>query len=296
MINSIQQISYRSIQQPQQINSVPKPVYSKRELLNLNNQVFYKNQISFGKNEPKLIKEYLKNREKRLRNAGIDYALLNAQDIKHLEGIQKGIKVFENLTMQQINFLARSLSEIALQRGCNNMCSHCYAEAMPPSYQKAENKINKIDFEDFENLCNGFKELNKRLGFNIIESYPENYITLFHDSDASMIFLQDKQGKTYDYLDLAKMLNDVADKLIIFDTTGWNLQDKKTQKRMEKLVKKAINTDEYDFVIFNISANPFHSIYNKSVQLHLENNKKKNKSFEKYIKIEWQMLYLRYRH
>lgn len=84
MINSIQQISYRSIQQTQQINSVPKPVYSKRELLNLNNQVFYKNQISFGKNEPKLIKEYLKNREKRLRDAGIDYALLNAQDIKHL--------------------------------------------------------------------------------------------------------------------------------------------------------------------------------------------------------------------
>lgn len=284
MINSIQQISYRSIQQTQQINSVPKPVYSKRELLNLNNQVFYKNQISFGRNEPKLIKEYLKNREKRLRDAGIDYALLNAQDIKHLEGIQKGIKVFENLTMQQIKFLAQSLSEIALQRGCNNMCSHCYAEAMPPSYQKSENKINKIDFEDFENLCNGFKELNKRLGFNILESYPEDYITLFHDSDSSMIFLQDKQGKTYDYLDLAKMLNDFADKLIIFDTAGWNLQDKKTQKRMEELVKKAINTDKYDFVTFNISANPFHSIYSKSVQQHLENNKEKEQKFREIYK------------
>lgn len=241
--------------------------------------MFYKNQISFGKNEPKLIKEYLKNREKKLTNAGIDYALLNAQDIKHLEGIQKGIKIFENLSMQQINFLAQNLSEIVLQRGCNNMCSHCYAEAMPPSYQRTENKINKIDFEDFENLCNGFKELNQRLGFNILDSYHEAYVTLFHDSDSSNIFLQDKQGKVYDYLDLAKMINDISDKLIIFDTAGWNLQDKKTQKRMEELVEKATNTDKYDFVWFNISANPFHSLYSRSVQHHLENNKEKEQKF-----------------
>ena len=181
--------------------------------------------------------------------------------------------------MQQINFLSKNLNEIALQRGCNNMCSHCYAEAMPPSYLKSENKINKIDFEDFESLCNGFKELNQRLGFNILESSQGDYFTLFHDADSSMLFLQDKQGKIYDYLDLAKMINNIIDRKILFDTAGWNLQDKKTQKRMEELVKKVTNTDKYDFIEFNISANPFHSLYNRSVQHHLENNKVKEQKF-----------------
>ncbi len=181
--------------------------------------------------------------------------------------------------MQQINFLAKNLSEIALQRGCNNMCSHCYAEAMPPSYQRSENKINKIDFEDFENLCNGFKELNQRLGFNILKTDDDDYFTLFHDSDSSMIFLQDKQGKTHDYLDLAKMINDVTDKIVLFDTAGWNLQDKKTQQRMEELVEKTTSTDKYDFVEFNISAPPFHSLYSRSVRHHLENNIEKEKKF-----------------
>lgn len=64
MIKPILQSSYQSIPNAKQFNSVQKPVYAKNELLNLNNQVFYKSQISFGKNEPKLIKEYLKNREK----------------------------------------------------------------------------------------------------------------------------------------------------------------------------------------------------------------------------------------
>lgn len=279
MIKPIQPISYISTPLIKQVNSKQTPAYSQNELLNLNNQVYYKSPISFGKNEPKLIKEYKKNREKKLANADIDYAPLNAQDIKHIEGIQKGIKVFENLSMQQINFLAKNLSEIALQRGCNNMCSHCYAEAMPPSYKKAENKINKIDFEDYENLCNGFKELNQRLGFNILQTNHDDYFTLFHDSDSSMIYLQDKQGKTYDYLDLAKMINDVVDRIVLFDTAGWNIQDKRTQKRMEDLVEKATSTDKYDFVEFNISANPFHSLYSRSVQHNIDNNKEKEQKF-----------------
>ena len=54
MINLIPQISYQSIQQ-KQFNKAQIQDYSKNKLLNLNNQVFYNNQISFGKNEPKLI-------------------------------------------------------------------------------------------------------------------------------------------------------------------------------------------------------------------------------------------------
>lgn len=64
MIKPIQPISDISTPLIKQVNSKQTPAYSQNELLNLNNQVYYKSPISFGKNEPKLIKEYLKNREK----------------------------------------------------------------------------------------------------------------------------------------------------------------------------------------------------------------------------------------
>ena len=151
-------------------------------------------------------------------------------------------------------------------------------KAMPPSYQKMPDKINKIDFEDFEKLYYGFKELNKKLGFSIFKSAKNDYNTLFHDADSSTIFLQDKNGKVYDYLDLGKMVHELTDKTVLFDTAGWNIQDKKTQKRMEELVKKAASSDEYDFMEFNISTNPFHALNYRALQ-HL-----KNGDYEKYDK------------
>lgn len=238
--------------------------------------------ISFGHkdNDTHSIQTYLNKRQQKLIKDDVTYESLSANDLKNIEGIQKGIKLFENLTMPQIAFLASNLTEVVLQRGCNNMCAHCYAEAMPPSYQKSENKINKIDFEDFENFCNGFKELNKRLGFNIFKESENDYNTLFHDADSSMMFLSDKNGETRDYLDLAKMLNDTTGKTVLFDTAGWNIQDKKTQQRIEKLVDKAINSNDYSFMEFNVSANPFHAIYNRSVKHRLENNPEKERKFK----------------
>lgn len=279
MIKPVQNVLYNNTGLTRPAINSEKSNISDCKSLNLNNLPSYKYQISFGKNDEKSIQQYLKQREQKLKKENTVYQNLDSNDLKHIEGIQKGIKVFENLSMPQINFIAQTLTEVVTQRGCNNMCVHCYAEAMPPSHQKSTDKINKISFEDFDNFCNGFKELNKRLGFNIFQESKNSYKTLFHDSDSAMIFLEDKNGKTYDYLDLAKKLNEATDNIIVFDTAGWNIQDKKTQKRMEELVEKALNSDEYDFVEFNISANPFHALYSRSLKHHNENNPEKEQKF-----------------
>lgn len=259
-------------------NKKPQQQSKANKVFDLNNLPSYKYQISFGKNKEEEIKKYLKRRKKRLTAQNISYKDINQYDINKLEGIQKGIEVFNGLSMEQIKFLAQHSTEFVLQRGCHNMCAHCYANAMPPSHQRSQDKINKIDFEDFEKLYCGFKELNKRLGFNIFKSSKNEYNTLFHDADSSMIFLRDNNGKTYDYLTLAKMINEITQKSVLFDTAGWNIKDKKTQERMEELVQKAISSNDYDFVEFNLSANPFQSLNHRALQ-HL-----KSGNYEKYEK------------
>ena len=187
-------------------------------------------------------------------------------DLKALEGLQNGIKIFEGLSFPQIGYLISNLTSIIVQRGCNNNCLYCFADAKTPYHMKANHYEQKIDFEDYKNLIKGFDKLKKRLDFNPFINKTEP-LELFHDADCSMIFLQDKNGKIYDYADLAKMLYDVTERKILFDTAGWNLNDKNTQKRMEDLVQKVASTNKYDFIKFYISVNPFHSIYNKSVEL-----------------------------
>lgn len=278
MITPIQNSLYNYT--PLQYKKQPKSTNNTacKKVLNLNNLPFYKNQISFGQSDEEKIRKYMKKIRLKHTRRGVTYKNIDLYNTKKLEGIQKDIDVFKGLSMEQIKFISKHSTEFVLQRGCHNMCAHCYAKAMPPSYQKMPDKINKIDFEDFEKLYYGFKELNKRLGFSIFKSAKNDYNTLFHDADSSTIFLQDKNGKVYDYLDLGKMVHELTDKTVLFDTAGWNIQDKKTQKRMEELVKKAASSDEYDFMEFNISTNPFHALNYRALQ-HL-----KNGDYEKYDK------------
>ncbi len=226
-----------------------------------------KDTVSFQKSSeipPSAIK-YLKQRRKEL---GESYNNLESYDWKKLEGLQNGIEIFEGLNFPQVAYLITRLDEIALLRGCNNGCIHCYADAKTPFYMKSNHFADKIDFEDYKNLIDGFKEINERLDFNAFNDGSKyQSASLFHDADSSMIYLQDENNKkTYDYADLAKMLYDVTGREILFDTAGWNLNDKNTQKRMEDLVQKIANSNEYDFMQFYTSINPFQKIYNKSVE------------------------------
>ena len=220
---------------------------------------------------------YLEKSKIRLRNKNLPANDIRNYNAKKLEGIQAGIPVFENLSMAQIIQIVRDKIEFVIKRGCSNMCTHCYADAKPEIYHLLQNKATTISIEDANNFFNGFKELSKRLNFNIL-GYKGEYATLFHDADASTVFLKDKTGKTLDYLDLADKIHELTNSPILFDTSGWNIQDKTTQKRMEAFVEKAKNGN-YEFIEFNISINPFSPFYEKSLKNKSAGNIEKERKY-----------------
>lgn len=217
--------------------------------------------------------KYLQKSKIRLNNKHLSVDNIHNYSAKKLEGIQQGIPLFENLSMAQIMQIVKDKIEFVIKRGCSNMCVHCYANAKPAVHYKNDKQLTSISFDDFEVLCNGFEELSKRLKFKILGD--REYVTLFHDGDSSSIDLQDKLGNNYDYLDLATKINKLTNSFVMFDTSGWNIQDKKTQQRMNALVQKAKDNKEYNFIEFNISINPFSPFYDKSLKYKAEENKEK---------------------
>lgn len=85
-------------------------------------------------------------------------------DLNKLDGIQEGINVFNGLNMKEIAFVADTVAEITVNRGCRNICAHCYASAKAPIKETA-NQINKMSWNDFTSLTDGFEELNKTCRF-----------------------------------------------------------------------------------------------------------------------------------
>ena len=49
---------------------------------------------------------------------------LDKINMNKLEGIQAGIPVFNNVSMQEIKFLLKNFSVLNIAQGCNNACSH----------------------------------------------------------------------------------------------------------------------------------------------------------------------------
>lgn len=202
-------------------------------------------------------------------------------DLNRLEGIQEGIKVFKGLNMKEIAFYLTSAREFAISRGCRNMCSHCYADARPPIKENSE-KINKISWEDFTSITGGIKELNKRLGFmamspeNEIINDGRNYVTPFHDADSIDLVLKDNLGQEHDFIDISKELLDATGFKVLFDTCGWFPNNKTAQIRAEKYIEYFIkNSNLRDKLGVNISFNPFHSSYTRSLILAKENKVEK---------------------
>ena len=94
-------------------------------------------------------------------------------NLNKLDGIQEGINVFNGLNMKEIAFVADTIAEIPVNRGCRNICAHCYANAKAPVKETA-NTINKMSWNDFTSLTDGFEELNKRVGFSIFSQNQIN--------------------------------------------------------------------------------------------------------------------------
>lgn len=221
-------------------------------------------------------KNYLKNEASGMLKGGLlrDPFDLFSLDLKKLDGIQEGIKVFKDMTMKEIAFILTTVSEFATIRGCHNICVHCYGDAKPP-LKENDTFTGKMLWEDFVALTSGIKELNQRLGFyasGLFMNNNERYLTTFHDSDCIETVIKDKLGIEHDFIELAEILHDTMGIRVMFDTAGWNITNKSAQKRAEKLVehyKTPENREVLDQI--NISFSPFHSINNKSVELKRQN-------------------------
>lgn len=190
-------------------------------------------------------------------------------DLNKLDGIQEGINVFKGLNMKEIAFVADTVAEITVNRGCRNVCVHCYASAKAPIKETA-NQINKMSWNDFTSLTDGFEELNKRVGFPVVVQKKNKHAMAipFHDADCSSIILKDNEGKEHDFIDIAERLDKAFHLPVLFDTAGWNIQDVKAQKRMEKYVEYYSKPENFKKLEgFNLSVNPFHAMYAKSLEL-----------------------------
>lgn len=190
-------------------------------------------------------------------------------DLNKLDGIQEGIEVFKGLNIKEIAFVADTIAEIPVNRGCRNICAHCYANAKAPIKETA-NQINKMSWNDFTSLTDGFEELNKRVGFPVVVQKKNKHAMAipFHDADCSSIILKDNEGKEHDFIDIAERLDKAFHLPVLFDTAGWNIQDVKAQKRMEKYVEYYSKPENFKKLEgFNLSVNPFHAMYAKSLEL-----------------------------
>ena len=163
------------------------------DLNNIPHYIHTISRVSFLGNisEQTNAQNYLNTQKANLNSKNIKNIDISCFDLEKLEGIQSGIKIFDGLNMKEIAFITTNLLEIAVNRGCYNNCAHCYAEGLPP-LKETEKQTSKMGWENFKSLCNGFKELNNRLGFNIFN--PDSYMTAFHDADCSQIYLEDKDG------------------------------------------------------------------------------------------------------
>lgn len=183
-------------------------------------------------------------------------------DYLKLEGVQNGIEVFDGLSARQILSNLRDLLYIPIVRGCHNNCTHCYLSAQP--------HVVRASFEDFKSFIDGHRELNKRLQVDFAKKKlnRNEYVGLFYDSDGSDLFLRDKHGNIHEFPELNRMQYSVTGVPGLFDTAGWNVRNKSIQERMERFVQYYSDKENYSTEIhaINISVNPFHRIYAKSLE------------------------------
>ncbi|MBO7672252.1 hypothetical protein J6S88_02460 [bacterium] len=202
-------------------------------------------------------------------------------NIDKLEGIQYGIDVFKDLTMREIVFLAYRACDLAVRRGCANMCAHCFQKATPA----AKTELSVMPFEDFKKIAKGFDQINKRINkiLDNTNTNPPHFIgdydnsrivdnnaeelALFYDSDGINVIAKDINGKEYDYVDLAEMFYNATGKLMLFDTAGWNPENKILQQRAEKYAKYFSQPGIRGKLSYNLSVNTFNPLYLKSYKL-----------------------------
>lgn len=243
------------------------------------------------KDDFKRADEYCKIRCNELKECALGYSgakfsLTNNFDLEKLNGIQYGIDLFAGMTMKEVAFVLQKPA-VLLNRGCPNLCSHCFLNALPP--QQLEG-AKSFTYEDFEKLYQGISEIKKRIekyGINLI---PHDFSYLFQDSDCINVDIKDKNNNLYDMVDCFEILRKNGFTTSgQYDTSGWTPTSTRHQKRAEKFVKyvqdtyKDKNIKSKPVKEVMVSINPFHSIYQKYIDLRDSDFEKANKYRDLYI-------------
>lgn len=213
----------------------------------------YSNCSFLGYKEAKTYANYT-----RLYNKLINKRLYNC-NLKKLEGIQEGLKTFEGLSMKQITFALTDLHSINMIRGCLNHCLHCYANAQP--------FISRVPFESFKQIMDDILSLKKRIGVNPVSHRGSKYIDCYFDADGIDMHLFDKEGKKHDAIEISKLIHKSTGMKAVFDTNGWDRNDKEKQQIAEDYVQKLLDkNNSKHFYQINISLNPFNPKYVRALK------------------------------
>lgn len=186
------------------------------------------------------VRKYIKSQPREILESSFPLASL---DMKKVEGVQEGIPLFKGVSMPEVKFLTKWFEALPQSRGCDSDCGHCLRDAQP--------HIIKGLRDDSLRFIKGFKALNERFGFNILQG--NKYVATFDDSNPK---------------DVAEVIKSMYENLGIptgFATTGWNKKDINIQKDAKELIdylqKKPDAASE-----FAVSINPFHILIKNSIE------------------------------
>ena len=189
----------------------------------------------------------------KLYNRFINKKLYNC-NLDKLEGIQEGLKTFEGLNMKQIAFALTDLHSINMIRGCINHCLHCYANAQP--------FITRSFFESFKQIMDDISALKKRIGISPVSHRGDKYVDCYFDADGMEMHLFDKNGNKHDAIELGELIHKSTGMKSVFDTNGWDRNNKEKQAAAEEYVKKFSDKKiSKHFFQINLSLNPFNPKY-----------------------------------
>lgn len=245
------------------ISALSSPV--KDSLLKISSPIAFYGLFSEDKNES--LNKNTGKIQKYFRNLVEKFKILN---LEKLNEPQKGIKVFEGLSMREIEYIFTNLESILTYRGCHNKCSHCFADAKPHHVKNNPETINQMLWDDFSDLSDGIEKLQKKLGNKALLRHNiwDGVIAPFWDADCTEIEMRDVKGKIYDFSDINDLMSEKMHNLGLFDTTGWTPWDKKLQKRAEKLVRYfSVDANYQKMDEINISINPCHGLNQRAIEL-----------------------------
>lgn len=185
-----------------------------------------------------------------------------------IEGIQRGIPLFDDgdsfVSMRDIDFTTKGLETADLFRGCSVGCTHCLKNAIP-------HQNSSILFEDLVRFTEGFKTLNERLGFNVLNG--NQYLNIVDDSNPTDAPIKGKTGN-HGVGEAVKVIYDNLGMPVLFVTSGWNSKSEQAQNSAEEIAK-TFRQNPKSLKSLEVSVNPFAGIMEASRQALASGDKEK---------------------